>query len=89
MKLYMVLGADGRVLSVAAKGYHCGDKEKLLDTPEGFTLENAQDWRRVDGAWVCDPLPEVMVTTTPTLQAQIDALSEAVLALALGGVGGV
>ena len=86
MQYYMMIGVDGRVLSVADTGYHCSEGEKLVDVPEGFTLAEALDWRMVDGALLYDPLPVDEVTPTPSdpivmpgaqntlLKAQIQAL---------------
>jgi len=81
----MVLDANGRILSVADEGYHCGPGEVLREVPEAFTFDAARDWVLTDGAWVIDPLPAPALDTSPTLQEQIDALSAAVLELALGG----
>jgi len=83
MKLYMKFDAVGRISSVASEGFHCGEDEVLVDAPEGFTLDNARDWRYVDGAWVYDPVPEAVAPSDPVvmweaqntlLKAQIQAL---------------
>ena len=63
MQYYMVLGkSDGRVLSVAAEGFHCGDGEALVEVPEGFTLENATEWVLQDGQWAHTPIDVLSVT---------------------------
>ncbi|HNW87933.1 MAG TPA: hypothetical protein PLR69_12305 [Candidatus Limiplasma sp.] len=66
MQYNMMLGADGRVLSVADTGFHCGEGEALVTVPDSFTLETAHDWVMVDGVLTCLPVtPEAEAIATP------------------------
>ena len=54
---WMILDADGRMVSVADPPYHCGDGEVQLPLPPAAEGTDLLDWRYQEGAWVNDPPP--------------------------------
>lgn len=84
---YNIVFQDGRPVVVAGEK-HPQEGGVLLDVPEDFTVQRAEDWRLEDGALVYDPLPRVETPETepdPTLEDRMAEMEEA-LDLLLTGV---
>lgn len=84
---YNIVFQDGRPVVVAGEK-HPQDGGVLLDVPEDFTVQRAEDWRLDNGALVHDPLPRVETSETEpglTLEERMAEMEEA-LDLILTGV---
>jgi len=79
------LGADGRVLAVAAEGFTCGDGAVELQLPDGFEMQSACEWFYRDGAWTRH---EEVLQPAPGLEERIAALEAAQLELLMQEAGG-
>lgn len=83
--MYIIVDDAARVRVTYAS--HAPAAAVEVAEPEGWEPEHQHDWRLEGGALVHDPLPEA--PPMPTLQEQVDAISAALLELALGGgIGG-
>lgn len=81
MKYQVVIGTDGRVTASSQDSLLAGAVTEEM--PEGFGGETQNDWRKVNGNWVYDPLTVQQGMAEP-MQAEINAARIDYLAMMTG-----
>lgn len=74
MKHWIKVDTEGRLISYADAGFHCGEGEILAEIPDGFEPDKIMDYKYANGVIVYDPLPAGEDNDVPTMDERMTEL---------------